>query len=151
MRFTEDGKRDYSTSEMLIGNAALAVWILFGTAAVGLFNVFAAVAFLLVSAFLVFYELGKKGCLSCYYCKTCSIGIGKLPDLFFSNEGIKNLNKNGRRLLPYVFLLLSVVPIVASAVAVWQEFSVLKAVLLAGVLAFSVVSAVTMRVRRLRP
>ncbi len=150
MRFTEDGKRDYSNSEMLAGNAAIAVWILLGAACVGLFNVFGAVAFVLVSAFLVFYELGKKGCLSCYYCKACSIGMGKLPDLFFSNEGIKNLNKKGRRLLPYVFLLLSIVPLAVVSVAMWQEVSVLKAALLVGVAAFSVFSAVAMRIRSLR-
>jgi hypothetical protein len=135
---------------MLVGNLALAGWILLGTADCAQFNVIPAVAFFVVSAFLVFYELGKKGCLSCYYCKACTIGMGKLPDLFFSNEGIKNLNRKGRQLLPYVYGLVGVVPVVVAAVAVVLEWSVLRAVLFAVLMVFLVFSAVAMKKRSLK-
>jgi hypothetical protein len=76
--------------------------------------------------------------------------MGKLPDLFFSNEGIKNLNRNGRRLLPYVYGLVGVVPVVVAAVAVVLDWSLLRAVLFAVLMAFLVFSAVAMKKRSLK-
>ncbi len=77
-------KREYTKTELVFGNFAILVWILLGTAACWLIFSFGAIIFLAFAGFLVFYELGKKGCVSCFFCKTCTIGMGKLPELFFT-------------------------------------------------------------------
>jgi hypothetical protein len=71
---------------------AIILWITLGSAAVGLFNLLASLGYFSLLAFLVFFELGKHGCVTCYYCKTCTIGMGKLPEFFFKKNGTANVN-----------------------------------------------------------
>jgi hypothetical protein len=71
-RFT----KDYSKAELIFGNLAIIFWIGLGAFSFAFFFTFAAVLFFGLVAFLVFYELGKHGCVTCYYCKTCTIGMG---------------------------------------------------------------------------
>jgi len=41
----------------------------------------------LISALaLIFAILGRLGCSSCYYCKSCTMGFGKLAGLFFGED-----------------------------------------------------------------
>jgi len=135
-------KREYSISQLLFGNLAVLVWILLGAASCWLFSPFAAIGFLALASFLVFYKLGKKGCVNCFWCKTCTIGMGKLPYLFYTKTSIEDLNINRKalKLFPYVYLLLSVVPIAITAVFTVQSFSVYSAVLLAVLVAFSILT-----------
>ena len=97
-------RREYSMTQIILGNAAIIAWILLGTVACGLFNLLGALGFFALAAFLIYYELGKKGCLSCYLCKTCTIGMGKLPDFFFAKTGTFNVNRKALRLFPYVYI-----------------------------------------------
>ena len=117
-------KREYTKTELVFGNFAITAWILLGTAACWLIFSFGAIIFLALAGFLVFYELGKKGCVSCFLCKTCTIGMGKLPELFFTKNTIDNLNINRKalKLFPFVYVLLSVVPIAIAAVSVIRAF-----------------------------
>ena len=140
-------KREYSKTELVLGNGAIFVWILFGAASCWLFSPFASIAFLALASFLVFYELGKKGCVSCFLCKTCTIGMGKLPDLFFTKETIENLNinKKGVKLFPFVYLCLSVVPIIFSAVSIFLHYTIFSAMILIVLIGFSVFTGIVRR------
>ncbi len=132
-------KREYSTTELIFGNFAIFVWILLGTAACWSFISFGAIVFLALASFLVFYELGKKGCVSCFLCKTCTIGMGKLPDLFFTKTTVENLNINRKalKLFPYVYLLLSVVPLAITAVSIVQHGAIFNVLLFIALVTFS--------------
>ena len=145
MNASQKEKRVYSLSEMLLGNAAIIIWILLGTTVFWLFSFLAAMGFAILAAFLVYYELGKKGCLSCYYCEVCTIGIGKLPDAFFSKRGTENLNRKALKLFPYVYVVLSLVPIFLISISIAQEFSTIKLGLIAGLLLFSIVTGTIRR------
>jgi hypothetical protein len=140
-------KREYTKSQLILGNLAVAAWILLGTAFCWLLSPFAAIAFLALASFLVFYRLGKKGCVNCFWCKTCTIGMGKLPYLFYTKTSIEDLNINRKalKLFPYVYLLLGVVPIAITAVSIIQSFSVYSAVLLAVLVALSVFTGLLRR------
>jgi hypothetical protein len=140
-------KRDYTTSELFLGNAVVITWIMLGTVACSLFNIFIGLAFFTLSAFLVYYQLGKKGCLSCFYCKTCTIGFGKLFEVFFSKRGTENLNRKALKLFPYVYLLLAVVPIAFVLVSglLTQQFSALQLGLVAAILLVSLISGFARR------
>jgi hypothetical protein len=135
----------YTTTQIVFGNLTVIAWGLLGTATVALFNIFAAIGYLAVAAFLVYYKLGKKGCLSCFLCETCTVGMGKLFDVFFTKRGTQNLNRKALKLFPVVYLWLSVVPIVLISVSLAFDFTVLKVLLLAGLLVFSVFSGVVRR------
>jgi hypothetical protein len=140
-------KREYSKVELVFGNGAIFIWILLGAASCWFLSPFASVAFLALASFLVFYELGKKGCVSCFLCKTCTIGMGKLPDLFFTKTTIENLNINRKavRLFPFVYILLSVIPLTLTAVSIMQHYAVYNAVLLVALIAFSVLTGMLRR------
>jgi hypothetical protein len=135
-------KREYSISLLLFGNLAVLLWILLGAVSCWLFSPFAALGFVALASFVVFYKLGKKGCVNCFWCKTCTIGMGKLPYLFYTKSSIENLNINRKalKLFPYVYLLLSVVPIAITLVSIVQSFSVYSVVLLAALAAFSILT-----------
>lgn len=134
--------KDYSKTELIFGNLAIIFWIGLGAFSFALFFPLAAVLFFALAAFLVFYELGKHGCVTCYYCKTCTIGMGKLPELFFAKAGTANVNKKAMKLFPFVYLLLSLVPLVLFAISIIQTVTAFKMVALALLLSISLYSGV---------
>jgi hypothetical protein len=137
---SEEGRyrKEYSKSELIFGNLAIILWIGLGALSCALFYPLSAILFFGVAAFLIFYELGKHGCVTCYYCKTCTIGIGKLPELFFKKAGTANVNRRALKLFPFTYLLLSALPVALIVISLFQETAVYKVVLLVSVLAFSV-------------
>jgi hypothetical protein len=137
-------KREYSNVELFFGNLAIFIWILFGTVSCWLFSPFAAIGFLALASFLVSYELGKKGCVSCFYCKTCTIGMGKLPELFFTKTTVDNLNINRKalKLFPYVYFLLSVAPLTLTVFSIIQNLAVYDLALFAALAGFSFLTGI---------
>jgi hypothetical protein len=136
----ERNRKYYPMAPLIFGNFLIAVWILLGSASFALFYPYAAIPFIALAAFLVFYKLGKKGCVTCYYCKNCTIGMGKLPHLFFRHNGAANVNSKALKLYPWTFLMMSVVPVAIFTISLAQEVTALKVALLVAVLAFSVYS-----------
>jgi hypothetical protein len=132
--------KEYSKSELIFGNTAIVIWILLGAFSCWLFYPLSALGFFALASFLIFFELGKHGCETCYYCKTCTIGIGKLPELFFAKAGTANVNKKAMNLFPFVYLLLSLVPLVFYAISILQEITVLKIIAFALLLSISLYS-----------
>ena len=135
-------RKDYSKTELIFGNLVIILWIGLGALSCALFYPLTAVLFFGLATFLVFYELGKHGCVTCYYCKTCTIGIGKLPELFFRRAGTANVNRRALRLFPLVYLLLSVLPITFILISLFQEIAIYKVALLIAVLAFSMYTGI---------
>jgi hypothetical protein len=144
-------RKDYSKSELLGGNLAIILWIGLGALSCALFFPLAGVAFFGLAAFLIFYELGKHGCVTCYYCKTCTIGMGKLPELFFRQAGTANVNARALKLFPFVYLILSALPASLIVISFFQEMTYYKVALLALVLAFSAYAGIIRRQTLLRP
>ena len=144
-------RKDYSVSELVFGNLAIILWIGLGAFACSLFTWLSAFVFFGLLAFLIFYEQGKHGCVTCYYCKTCTIGMGKLPELFFKKPGTANVNRRALQLFPLTYLLLSALPLTLVVISLFQEIVVYKVVLLAAILVFSVYTGITRRQTLLRP
>jgi len=137
--------KEYSKSELIFGNLSIVLWILLGAFSCWLFYPLSALVFFALASFLVFFELGKHGCQTCYYCKTCTIGIGKLPELFFAKAGTANVNKKAMNLFPFVYLLLSLVPLVFYIVSIIQAITALKIIALALLLSISLYSGAIRR------
>ena len=144
-------RKDYPKSELIFGNLAIVLWIGLGALSCALFFPLTAFVFFGLVAFLIFYELGKHGCVTCYYCKTCTIGIGKLPELFFRQAGTANVNRRALKLFPFAYLLLSALPITLIVISFFHEIAVLNVALLAAVLAFSMYTGVIRRQILLSP
>jgi hypothetical protein len=142
---TGQNRNDYSKTELFFGNLIIILWIGLGALSCALFYPLTAVLFFGLAAFLVFYELGKHGCVTCYYCKTCTIGMGKLPGLFFRQAGTANVNRRALKLFPMVYLLLSALPMKLIIISFFQKVALYNAVLLAAVLGFSVYSGIIRR------
>jgi len=138
-------RKGYSKSELFFGNLAIILWICLGALSCAFFYPLAGVVFFGLAAFLIFYELGKHGCVTCYYCKTCTIGMGKLPELFFRRAGTANVNQRALRLFPFVYLLLSALPLTLVAISFFQEIAAYKVALLVAVLVFSVYTGIIRR------
>ena len=145
MATSNRNRKEYSNSELVLGNLAIILWIILGAISFALFYPLAAIPFFALAAFLIFYELGKHGCETCYYCKTCTIGMGKLPELFFKHEGTANVNRRALRIFPFVYVFLSVLPVGLTSVSIIQQFEVFKILLLAGILAFSFITGIIRR------
>jgi hypothetical protein len=135
-------RKDYSKSELIFGNLAIILWIGLGALSCALFYPLTDFVFFGLAAFLIFYELGKHGCVTCYYCKTCTIGIVKLPELFFKQAGTANVNRRALKLFPFVYLLLSALPIALVVISFFQEITIYRLALLAAVLAFSIYTGI---------
>jgi hypothetical protein len=77
--------KEYSKTLLTLGNLGIALWIVISAIVCWFFNPLLG-WFFLVSAFvMIFVILRRLGCNSCYYCKTCTMGFGKLADLFFGS------------------------------------------------------------------
>jgi hypothetical protein len=133
-------RKYYATPELLLGNLLITIWIFLGALSFAPFYPYAAIPFIALAAFLVFYKIGKKGCVTCYCCKNCTIGMGKLPYLFFRRNGTANVSAKALKLFPWTFVLLSAVPVALIVVSIFQEVTVFRMALLVAVLAFSIYS-----------
>ncbi|HLN46609.1 MAG: hypothetical protein ACM3WQ_02720 [Chloroflexota bacterium] len=138
-------RKEYSKPELIFGNLAIIFWISLGAAVCGIFYPLAAAAFFALVAFLIFFEVGKHGCVTCYYCKTCTIGMGKLPELFFKQKGTANVNRRALKLFPLVYVLLSLIPVALLVFSLIQELVFYKLVLLTGILIFSAYTGIVRR------
>jgi hypothetical protein len=65
--------------------------------------------------------------------------MGKLPELFFTKNAIENLNINRKalKLFPFVYLLLSGVPLALAAYSTSRHFAISNLLLFAALVAFS--------------
>jgi hypothetical protein len=145
LEYAQRKTREYSKSELIFGNLAIILWIGLGAFSCWLFYPLSAIIFFALASFLIFFELGKHGCQTCYYCKTCTVGIGKLPELFFEKTGTANVNKKAMKLFPFVYLLLSLVPLVLLVVSIIQAMTALKIMAVVLLLAFSLYSGAIRR------
>ena len=83
---------------------------------------------------LIFAILRRLGCNSCYYCKSCTMGFGKLSDLFFGSGRIAGLNSSVGLKIVFVYGLLGLVPIAFLALSILQGFAVTKIAVLVAIL-----------------
>ena len=68
-----------------------------------------------------------------------------MPGLFFAKTGTENVNRKALNLFPFVYLLLSLVPIVLYVVSLFQAVTTLKIIALAMLLSISLYSGAIRR------
>jgi hypothetical protein len=118
--------KGYSKSLLVLGNLGIALWIVVGSTACWFFNPLLGWAFLIFAFVLIFAILRRLGCSACYYCKSCTMGFGKLADLFFGSGRIAGVNSSRGYKVFFAYGLLGVVPIVFLVVSITQGFAATK-------------------------
>jgi hypothetical protein len=90
------GAKKYSKSLLVLGNLGIALWIVISAIACGFFNPLLGWLFLVSAFVMIFVILRRLGCSSCYYCKSCTMGFGKLADLFFGSGYMAGVDSSVR-------------------------------------------------------
>ncbi len=118
--------KEYSKTLLTVGNLAIALWIALSAIACWFFNQILGWIFLFCVFILVFALLRRLGCSSCYYCKTCTMGFGKLAVLFFGSGDMAGVNSNLSLKIVLVYGLLGIVPIAFLTFSILQDFAATK-------------------------
>jgi cobalamin synthase len=139
------GKKESSKSMIIFGNLTLILWIVLGTLACLFFYLLVAWCFAVLSIVLVYHVLRKRCCKTCYYCETCTLGFGKLPELFFGKSGTENVTRSGLKMFPFVYGLLSLLPMVLLIISFAQELVIFKFVIIFLLLFISLYSGIIRR------
>lgn len=131
----------------MLGNLAVALWIVLDSVGLRLFNLAAGVAFLLAAIIGIYGILKFSGCLRpCYNCKKCTFGMGRIAALYFGKRSLKDYKKTyGLAVAIFFFAFLGPFPAAILLVSTIQAFSILKLGVLLLLLAISLYSALTWR------
>jgi hypothetical protein len=142
-----DDKKGYSKSLLILGNIGILFWIVIDAFACWFFNPILGWVFLVFAFIMVFAILRRLGCNSCYHCKSCTSGFGKLSDLFFGSGYMAGVNSSAGLKVFFVYFLLGLVPIGFLAVSITQEFAASKVVVLVFLLLLLFTSSVSKKLR----
>jgi hypothetical protein len=131
LKLISNEAKEYSRALLTVGNLAIALWIVLSAIACWFFNPILGWLFLISAFILIFAILRRLGCNSCYYCKSCTMGFGKLADLFFGSGYMAGVSSSPSLKIVFVYGLLCLIPIAFLAVSIMQEFAVTKIAVLA--------------------
>jgi len=147
LQIYKQGLESFSLPRIIFANVLMLVWIVLGTIACWFVYPMVAWIYLGATIIMIFVVLRKLVCTNCYYYgKQCVLGWGKLSALFFSQGSIDQFSTCvGIKAAPITYGLLTLIPLVFCIVALVQEVTVLKVVVLVLLLAVSVYSGAISR------
>ena len=101
-------------------------------------------AYLLLEAIMIYLVLRRLGCSSCYQCKTCTSGFGRIAGAFFGKRYAKKESVENRLgFIAFIYFLLLPLPTAFLVVSLTQAFSILKVLVLICLLAIATYSLTT--------
>ncbi len=140
MNVTEE-KLQFSRQLLILGNLALLAWIFLAFLGVFFYNQLYAWVYLVLSAFLVYAILRRLGCSSCYQCKACTSGFGRLAGAFFGTGFTKKASVGNRiALIAFMYILLLPIPLTFLGLSLAEPFLAVKIIVLICLLTVSVYS-----------
>jgi len=145
-------KLEFTRPFLIYGNLALLAWIFLAFAALWFYSPLYSWLFLLFTAASVFLILRRLGCSSCYYCKSCTSGMGRLSGAFFGTGYTKKGSVGNRHVvIAFIYFLLAPIPIATLTFYTLQTFDVLRVFVLVGLLIISGYSVATWVARSPKP
>lgn len=109
------------------GNLLLLAWVFLAFFSVLLYNFLYGWLYLVLLAFIVYAVLRRIGCSSCYKCKTCTSGFGRLAGAFFGRGFVKKESVGNRfGVVALVYVLLLPIPAVLLSFSLLGSFSFVK-------------------------
>jgi hypothetical protein len=137
-------KLEFTQPFLILGNLALLAWVLLAFFASWFYNQVCGWLFFMLAAAAIYMILRRLGCSSCYNCKSCTSGFGRLAGAFFGTGYIKKRSVGNRlSLIAFIYILLVPLPVVFLALSLIQMLDALKVFTLAFLLAISVYSTST--------
>jgi hypothetical protein len=137
-------KLDFTRRLLIWGNLALLGWIFLAFLSVLLYNFLYGWLYLVFLAFIVYAVLRRLGCSSCYRCKACTSGFGRLAGAFFGRGFVKKESVGNRLgLVVFVYFLLLLLPTVLISISLLGIFSYVKVLVLACLLSLAAYSLTT--------
>ena len=134
---------------LVFGNLMLVAWVFLAFGGVWFYNQVFSYLLLVFTVAMIFLILRRLGCSSCYYCKTCTSGFGRLAGAFFGTGYTKKGSVGNRTgLLGFIYFLLFPLPVALLALSLSTEVSVLKILVLALLLLISTYSLSTWAMKK---
>jgi hypothetical protein len=139
-----EAKLEFSRRLLIGGNLLVLAWVLLAFFAAWFYNEWAGLLLLLFNALMVYGVLRRLGCSSCYACKTCTSGFGRIAGAFFGVGALKAGSVGNRKgLLAFIYVPLFALPAGLLGASLMQEFSLAKVFLLTCLCAFFTYSLAT--------
>lgn len=137
-------KLEFPRPFLIWANLAIFTWTLLAFLSVWFYNQFYGWLLLVLTASAIYMILRRLGCSSCYYCKTCTSGFGRLAGVFFGTGYIKK-GSVGNRLIfvGFIYFLLAPLPAAFLILSIIQTVSALKTAILICLLSIIVYSTAT--------
>jgi hypothetical protein len=104
----EKPKLEFTKRFLVLGNLGLLMWMFLASASVFFYNAVYGWLYLILLFVVAYGFLRRLGCSSCYLCKECTSGFGRLAGDFFGKGFIKKMsvgNRFGAVVVMYVLLL----------------------------------------------
>ena len=137
-------KLDFTRRLLVWGNLGLLAWVLLAFFSLLFYNQLYGWLYLLAVAFIVYAVLRRLGCSSCYKCKACTSGFGRLAGVFFGKGYVKKESVGNRLgVVALVYFLLLPLPTVLLSFSLLGSFSYVKVLVLACLLAVAAYSLTT--------
>jgi hypothetical protein len=134
---------------LVLGNLMLVAWVFIAFGGIWFYNQVFSYLLLVFTVAMIFLILRRLGCSSCYYCKTCTSGFGRLAGAFFGTGYTKKGSVGNRTgLLSFIYFLLFPLPVALLALSLSTEVSVLKILVLALLLVISTCSLSTWAMKK---
>ncbi len=100
--------------------------------------------YLVALAFIIYIILRRLGCNSCYRCKTCTSGFGRLAGAFFGKGFVKKESVGNRiGVIAFVYFLLLPLPAAVLLFVLSAAFSYVEVLVLVCLLAVATYSFTT--------
>ena len=137
-------KLGFTRSLLVLGNLGLLAWIFLAFFGILLYNQIYGWAYLLLEVVVIYFILRRLGCSSCYKCKTCTSGFGRLAGAFFGKGYVKKESVERRwGLIAFVYFLLLPLPVASILFSLSGSFSFLNVLVLVCLLAIGAYSLTT--------
>jgi hypothetical protein len=145
-------KLEFTRPLLILGNLGLLAWGLLAFFGIFFYNQIYGWLYLLAEAAIIYLILRRLGCSSCYKCKSCTSGFGRLAGAFFG-KGYTKKESVGNRLgmIAFVYFLLLPLPATVLFFSLSEAFSFLKVLVLVCLLATAVYSLTTWSNRSVNP
>ena len=137
-------KLEFTRPLLILGNLGLLAWVFLAFFGILFYNQIYGWAYLLLEAIAIYLILRRLGCSSCYKCKTCTSGFGRLAGAFFGKGYVKKESVgNMVGLIAFIYFLLLPLPAALLIGSLFQGFVFLKVFVLICLLAIAAYSLTT--------
>ena len=124
-------KLEFTHRLLVLGNIALLIWVFAAFFGVLYYTLIYSWLYLILEAVVIYAILRRLGCSSCYRCKACTSGFGRLAGAFFGSGHVKKESVGNRiGLVIFAYVLLLAVPVALTALSLTQAFTTLKVAVL---------------------